>query len=264
MPGHDAHRGHRPFLHRGIGEERGAILSIDLADLLHAATIALVGDSRRASVESVPFLPALDEIWLKLLEKRQTELAGEHAKNGPHAEDNPDSRRSVDGIGTAGAYDSAPDSHSSDGAALRTQSVYDRDPDQRAARTLPRSPPRATAGSIPPTAYLDTGGRLSASDGRPRGSSRARLPMLFDTEGRPPPPPRGCRRLGSGVPPSSHSRASTSRRSDLALATPCRAILVRPGVVIEWGPVSFQPSLSSSPWLAARRRKCDSQARRAK
>jgi hypothetical protein len=59
-------------------------------------------------VESVRFLPARNEIWLNLLEKRQTELAGDHAKNGPHAENNPDSRRSVDGVGTAGADDRSP------------------------------------------------------------------------------------------------------------------------------------------------------------
>jgi hypothetical protein len=35
-----------------------------LAGLLHAATIALVGDPGRASVESVRFLPARNETWL--------------------------------------------------------------------------------------------------------------------------------------------------------------------------------------------------------
>jgi hypothetical protein len=52
-----------------IDEERGVtrgvtFTGIGLAVLLHAATIALVGDPGRASVESVRFLPARNETWL--------------------------------------------------------------------------------------------------------------------------------------------------------------------------------------------------------
>lgn len=81
-----------------------------------------------------PSFPARNEIWLNLLEKRETELAGEQwadttcggpaervaAPKRSSRRGHPDSRRSVDGVGTAGAYVRAPDSHRSDEAALRT------------------------------------------------------------------------------------------------------------------------------------------------
>ena len=56
------------------------------------------------------------------------------------------------------------------------------------ARCWLSSPARGQAGSIQPTAYLDTGWSVLCF-GWPaaRGATRARLPMLFDTEGRPPP-----------------------------------------------------------------------------
>ena len=85
-------------LHPRIDEERGVILgatftSTDLADSLHTATIALIGEIPVKRLwNPFPSFLARNEICLNPLEKRQTELAGEHAKNGPHAEDNPDSR----------------------------------------------------------------------------------------------------------------------------------------------------------------------------
>jgi hypothetical protein len=50
--------------------------------------------------------------------------------------------------------------------------------------SFPGTTTRQGVRSSPPRTV--TAGRFSVSDGRPRGSSRARLPMLFDLEGRPP------------------------------------------------------------------------------
>ena len=50
----------------------------DVADWLHAATIALVGEIPVERLwEAVPAFPTRSEIWLNLLEKRETELARE-------------------------------------------------------------------------------------------------------------------------------------------------------------------------------------------
>jgi hypothetical protein len=62
------------------------------------------------------------------------------------------------------------------------QSACDSDPDLHATRTL-LLPDTGDSRISPAHRVPCNGGQLSASDGRPRGSSRARLPMLFDTEG---------------------------------------------------------------------------------
>src|SRR5450755_4050312 len=67
-----------------IDEDRGVIVGAtctgtDVADWLHAATIALVGEIPVERLwEAVPAFPTRSEIWLNLLEKRETELAREH------------------------------------------------------------------------------------------------------------------------------------------------------------------------------------------
>jgi len=66
-----------------VDEDRGVIVGAtftgtDVADWLHAATIALVGEIPVERLwEAVPAFPARSEIWLNLLEKRETELARE-------------------------------------------------------------------------------------------------------------------------------------------------------------------------------------------
>jgi pyruvate/2-oxoglutarate dehydrogenase complex dihydrolipoamide dehydrogenase (E3) component len=66
-----------------VDEERGVIVGVtftgaDVAEWLHAATIAIVG---RVPIErlwdAVPAFPTRSEIWLKLLERREAELATE-------------------------------------------------------------------------------------------------------------------------------------------------------------------------------------------
>ena len=66
-----------------VDEEHGLIVGAtftgaDVADWLHAATIAIVG---RVPIESlwsaVPAFPSRSEIWLKLLERRETQLASD-------------------------------------------------------------------------------------------------------------------------------------------------------------------------------------------
>jgi pyruvate/2-oxoglutarate dehydrogenase complex dihydrolipoamide dehydrogenase (E3) component len=67
-----------------IDEDRGVIVGAtftgtDVAEWLHAATIALVGEIPVERLwEAVPAFPTRSEIWLNLLEKRETELAREH------------------------------------------------------------------------------------------------------------------------------------------------------------------------------------------
>jgi pyruvate/2-oxoglutarate dehydrogenase complex dihydrolipoamide dehydrogenase (E3) component len=67
-----------------VDEDRGVIVGAtftgtDVADWLHAATIALVGEIPVERLwEAVPAFPTRSEIWLNLLEKRETELAREH------------------------------------------------------------------------------------------------------------------------------------------------------------------------------------------
>jgi pyruvate/2-oxoglutarate dehydrogenase complex dihydrolipoamide dehydrogenase (E3) component len=67
-----------------IDEDRGVIVGAtftgtDVADWLHAATIALVGEIPVERLwEAVPAFPTRSEIWLNLLEKRETELAREY------------------------------------------------------------------------------------------------------------------------------------------------------------------------------------------
>jgi pyruvate/2-oxoglutarate dehydrogenase complex dihydrolipoamide dehydrogenase (E3) component len=64
-----------------VDEDRGVIVGAtftgtDVAEWLHAATIALVGEIPVERLwEAVPAFPTRSEIWLNLLEKRETELA---------------------------------------------------------------------------------------------------------------------------------------------------------------------------------------------
>jgi pyruvate/2-oxoglutarate dehydrogenase complex dihydrolipoamide dehydrogenase (E3) component len=66
-----------------IDEDRGVIVGAtftgsDVADWLQAASIAIVAEVAVESLwEAVPAFPTRSEIWLKLLEKRETALAGE-------------------------------------------------------------------------------------------------------------------------------------------------------------------------------------------
>ena len=72
-----------------VDEEHGVIVGAtftgaDVADWLHAATIAIVG---RVPIEvlwsAVPAFPSRSEVWLKLLEQRETQLAAEN-NDQPH------------------------------------------------------------------------------------------------------------------------------------------------------------------------------------
>ncbi len=74
-----------------VDEERGVIVGatftgVDVAEWLHAATIAVVA---RVPIEllwdAVPAFPTRSEIWLKLLERREADLAGERATPSPVA-----------------------------------------------------------------------------------------------------------------------------------------------------------------------------------
>ena len=64
-----------------VDETRGVIVGAtftgtDVADWLHAATIAVVAETPVASLwEAVPAFPTRSEIWLKLLERREAEIA---------------------------------------------------------------------------------------------------------------------------------------------------------------------------------------------
>ena len=50
----------------------------DVAEWLHAATIAIVGRTPIERLwEAIPAFPTRSEIWLKLLERREAELAAE-------------------------------------------------------------------------------------------------------------------------------------------------------------------------------------------
>ena len=71
-----------------VDERRGVIVGAtftgtEVADWLQAATIAIVS---RTPVEllwqAVPAFPTRSEIWLKLLERREADLASEHAAPG--------------------------------------------------------------------------------------------------------------------------------------------------------------------------------------
>jgi pyruvate/2-oxoglutarate dehydrogenase complex dihydrolipoamide dehydrogenase (E3) component len=71
-----------------VDEDRGVIVGAtstgtDVAEWLHAATIALVSEIPVERLwEAVPAFPTRSEIWLNLLEKRETEratVAGERA-----------------------------------------------------------------------------------------------------------------------------------------------------------------------------------------
>jgi pyruvate/2-oxoglutarate dehydrogenase complex dihydrolipoamide dehydrogenase (E3) component len=69
-----------------VDEDRGVIIGAtftgtDVADWLHAATIALISEIPVDRLwEAVPAFPTRSEIWLNLLEKRETELAGAAAR----------------------------------------------------------------------------------------------------------------------------------------------------------------------------------------
>jgi pyruvate/2-oxoglutarate dehydrogenase complex dihydrolipoamide dehydrogenase (E3) component len=72
-----------------VDERHGVIVGAtftgaDVADWLHAATIAIVG---RVPIEvlwsAVPAFPSRSEVWLKLLEQRETQLAAENSDQ-PH------------------------------------------------------------------------------------------------------------------------------------------------------------------------------------
>jgi dihydrolipoamide dehydrogenase len=69
-----------------VDEDRGVIVGAtftgtDVAEWLHAATIAVVGEITVECLwEAVPAFPTRSEIWLNLLEKRETELAGAHGR----------------------------------------------------------------------------------------------------------------------------------------------------------------------------------------
>jgi pyruvate/2-oxoglutarate dehydrogenase complex dihydrolipoamide dehydrogenase (E3) component len=69
-----------------VDEDRGVIIGAtftgtDVAEWLHAATIAVVGEIPIDRLwEAVPAFPTRSEIWLNLLEKRETELAGARAR----------------------------------------------------------------------------------------------------------------------------------------------------------------------------------------
>jgi dihydrolipoamide dehydrogenase len=62
-------------------EDRGVIVGatftgVDVAEWLHAATIAIVGEVPAERLwEAIPAFPTRSEVWLKLLEKRQDELS---------------------------------------------------------------------------------------------------------------------------------------------------------------------------------------------
>jgi pyruvate/2-oxoglutarate dehydrogenase complex dihydrolipoamide dehydrogenase (E3) component len=78
------HGRNTPGTSRIVVDEEGRVIvgatftGSDVAEWLHAATIAIVG---RVPIErlwdAVPAFPTRSEIWLKLLERRESELAAE-------------------------------------------------------------------------------------------------------------------------------------------------------------------------------------------
>jgi len=75
-----------------VDERRGVIVGAtftgtDVADWLHAATIAVVSQTPVELLwQAVPAFPTRSEIWLKLLERRQADLADAAAHMRPAAE----------------------------------------------------------------------------------------------------------------------------------------------------------------------------------
>ncbi len=69
-----------------IDEDSGLVLGAtftgtDVADWLHAATIAIVAEVPADRLwEAIPAFPTRSEVWLKLLEKREAELAHAHTE----------------------------------------------------------------------------------------------------------------------------------------------------------------------------------------
>jgi pyruvate/2-oxoglutarate dehydrogenase complex dihydrolipoamide dehydrogenase (E3) component len=83
--GHDA-----PGTSRLVFDEHRAVIvgatftGVDVAEWVHAATIAIVGEvSAERLWEAVPAFPTRSEIWLKLLEKRQDELSHDPSSPRP-------------------------------------------------------------------------------------------------------------------------------------------------------------------------------------
>jgi dihydrolipoamide dehydrogenase len=78
------HGRNTPGTARIVVDERNGVIvgatftGTDVAEWVHAATIAIVG---RVALErlwdAIPAFPTRSEIWLKLLERRETELAAE-------------------------------------------------------------------------------------------------------------------------------------------------------------------------------------------
>ena len=66
-----------------VDEQRRVIVGAtfvgsDVAEWLHAATIAIIGQVPIERLwDAVPAFPTRSEIWLKLLERREAELAAE-------------------------------------------------------------------------------------------------------------------------------------------------------------------------------------------
>jgi dihydrolipoamide dehydrogenase len=71
-----------------VDERRGVIVGAtftgtEVADWLHAATIAIISSTPVELLwQAVPAFPTRSEIWLKLLERREADLASEHAAPG--------------------------------------------------------------------------------------------------------------------------------------------------------------------------------------
>jgi dihydrolipoamide dehydrogenase len=74
-----------------VDEDRGVIVGAtftgtDVADWLQAATIAIVSETPVELLwQAVPAFPTRSEIWLKLLERREADLAAERSAAGPAA-----------------------------------------------------------------------------------------------------------------------------------------------------------------------------------
>jgi pyruvate/2-oxoglutarate dehydrogenase complex dihydrolipoamide dehydrogenase (E3) component len=68
-----------------VDEERGVVVGatftgVDVADWVHAATIAIVGEVPIERMwDAIPAFPTRSEIWLKLLQRRESDLAAEAA-----------------------------------------------------------------------------------------------------------------------------------------------------------------------------------------
>jgi pyruvate/2-oxoglutarate dehydrogenase complex dihydrolipoamide dehydrogenase (E3) component len=75
-----------------VDERRGVIVGAtftgtDVAEWLHAATIAIVSQTPVERLwQAVPAFPTRSEIWLKLLERREADIAGERATRRSTAE----------------------------------------------------------------------------------------------------------------------------------------------------------------------------------